>query len=119
MVLDDDNMLVDPEFVKDLKSLVECENPDIVFFKGEIKGMGVYPAWVRPPVAGQIDWFNYAVKRELWQKYIAEINAHPAGVDDFLFINKCYKNTRSVLWFNRLVVATQRGPGRARPETEF
>jgi hypothetical protein len=119
MVLDDDNMLVDPDFIKDFKTLVQQENPDIVFFKAEIKGWGVYPAWARPPIAGQIDWFCYAVKREFWQKYIAEVNARPAASNDWLLIDKCYRHTRSVIWWNRLVAATQRAPGRQRGETEF
>lgn len=119
MVLDDDNMLVDPDFIKDFKVLVEQENPDIVFFKAEIKGWGIYPAWARAPIAGQIDWFCYAVKREFWQKYIAEVNARPMSSNDFLLIDKCYRHTKSVIWWNRLIASTQRVPGRSRPETEF
>ena len=119
MVLDDDNMLVDPEFIEDFKALVEKENPDIVFFKGEIKGWGIYPSWARHPVAGEIDWFCYAVKREMWQRYIAEVNARPMASSDWSLIDKCYRNTKSVIWFNRLVTSTQRAPGRSRPETEF
>ena len=119
MVLDDDNILVDPNFIKDFKELVERENPDIVFFRAEIKGWGVYPAWARPPAPGEVDWFCYAVKREFWQKYIAEINAEMAAVNDFRFIDKCYRHTASVIWFNRLVASTQRAPGRQRGETEF
>jgi hypothetical protein len=119
MVLDDDNMLVDSEFIKDFKELAERENPDIVFFKAEIKGWGIYPSWAIPPVPGQIDWFCFAVKRDLWVKYIAEVNARPMASNDWLLIDKCYRNTKSVIWFNRMVASTQRGPGRSRPETAF
>jgi len=119
MVLDDDNMLVDPDFIKDFKELVERENPDIVFFKGEIKGWGTYPSWAKHPVAGEIDWFCYAVKREFWQRYIAEVNARPMASNDWFLIDKCYRNTQSVVWWNRMVASTQRAPGRSRPETEF
>ena len=119
MVLDDDNMLVDPEFVNDFKALVERENPDIVFFKAEIKGWGIYPTWGRTPVAGQVDWFCYAVKRELWQKYISVASVRTRVSNDFFFIQECYQNTKSVIWFNRLVASTQRRPGRHRGEAEF
>jgi len=119
MVLDDDNVLIDADFVKDFKELVERENPDIVFFKGEIKGWGIYPSWARHPVAGEIDWFCYAVKREFWQRYIAEVNVRPTASNDWLLIDKCYRNTKSVIWFNRLVASTQRVPGRQRGETQF
>jgi hypothetical protein len=119
MVLDDDNMLVDMDFVKDLKELAQKENPDIVFFKAEIKGWGVYPSWARHPVAGEVDWFCYAVKRWFWQKYIAEVNARPMASNDWFFIDKCYRNTRSIIWWNRMIASTQRAPGRQRGETEF
>jgi len=119
MVLDDDNMLVDMDFVKDLKELAQTENPDIVFFKAEIKGWGIYPSWAMPPVPGQVDWFCFAVKRELWVKYIAEVNVRAVGSNDFSLIDKCYHNTKAVIWFNRLVATTQRAPGRSRPETAF
>jgi hypothetical protein len=119
MVLDDDNMIVDMDFVKDFKALVERENPDIVFFRGEIKGWGVYPTWATRPRAGQVDWFCYAVKRDLWVRYIAEVNDHPMESNDWLLIDKCYRNTKSVIWWNRMVASTQRMPGRSRPETQF
>lgn len=119
MVLDDDNMIVDPNFIKDFKELVDRENPDIVFFKGEIKGWGIYPTWYREPVAGEIDWFCYAVKRELWRKFIGVVSSLSFPSNDFLLIRACYKYTKSVIWFNRIVASTQRKPGRQRGETEF
>lgn len=121
MVLDDDNILVYRDFIKDFKELVEKENPDIVFFKGEIKGWGIYPtAWARAPIMGRIDWMCYAVKREFWQKYIVEVDSHGMlECNDWFLIDRCYRNTKSVIWFNRMVTSTQRRPGRSRPETEY
>jgi hypothetical protein len=122
MVLDDDNMLAYPGFVQEFKGLVQAASPDIVFFKAEIKGSGTYPWWNHAPVAGHIDWFCFAVKQEMWKWGMKEIEAHPnlrTNCNDFLFIDTCYRNTGAVIWFDRLVATTQRGPGRCRPETEF
>ena len=125
MVLDDDNMLVYVDFVKEFKELVEKENPDIVFFKGTIKGHGIYPPdrlWGKAPVGGCIDWFNFAIRREMWVKYIAEIEARPNALtkcNDDLLIGMCYQNAKIISWFDQLATTTQRGPGRSRPETAF
>lgn len=124
MVLDDDNMLVYPDFVKEFKELVDKQNPDIVFIKAEIKGLGIYPWWNHAPAPGHIDWMCYAVKREMWTKYMAEIETvRPASkgseCNDSRFASLCYKSAKSIVWFDRLIASTQRGPGRCKPETEF
>ena len=123
MVLDDDNMLAYPDFVREFRELVQKENPDIVFFRAEIKGQGIYPWWNHTPTPGHIDWMCYAVRRELWEKHIKTIEAFrpPARAEcnDSRLAAWCYQDTKAVIWFNRLVATTQRGPGRCRPETEF
>lgn len=123
MVLDDDNMLVYVDFVKEFKELIEKENPDLVLFHGEIKGCGIYPRWKLPPAPGHIDWMCYAVKREMWEKYIKVIESVRLTArmecNDSRFATLCYENTKAVVWFDRLVTTTQRGPGKMRPETEF
>jgi len=42
MALDDDDMLIDPNFVKTFKEIVNKDNPEIVFFKGNIIDRGIY-----------------------------------------------------------------------------
>ncbi len=125
MVLDDDNILTYRDFVKEFKALVQKENPYVVIFKGEIKGQGIYPPnnlWGKAPVSGCIDWFCFAIKLEMWKKYIKEIEVHPnvgTKCNDALLIDMCYQNTRAITWFDRVVANTQKGPGRSRGETEF
>jgi len=125
MVLDDDNMLAYLDFVKEFKALTEKQNPDIVFFKSQIKGWGIYPPnnlWGKAPVGGYIDWFCFAIKREMWEKYIKEIEAHPnllGNCNDALLIKICYRNAKSISWLDRLVATTQKAPGRGMGENEF
>jgi hypothetical protein len=123
MVLDDDNMIVYPDFVREFRDLVETDHPDMVLFHAEIKGQGIYPWWNHAPVPGHIDWMCYAVKRGLWQKHMKTINNVRLGArsecNDSRFASFCYQDTKAVIWWNKLVATTQRGPGRCRPETEF
>ncbi len=111
MRLDDDNMLVYPDFVKEFKQLTQKENPDVVIFRGNIIGIGIMPShsWGKAPVHGNIDWFCYAIKLEMWNKYIQEMR-HERGINnDYQLIRNCYRNTQSVSWMDRVVAKTQRG----------
>jgi len=111
MRLDDDNMLVYPDFVKEFKQLTQKENPDVVIFRGNIIGIGIIPShsWGKAPVHGNIDWFCYAIKLEMWNKYIQEMR-HERGINnDYQLIRNCYRNTQSVSWMDRVVAKTQRG----------
>lgn len=111
MVLDDDDYLIDSEFVLDFKKAVGKSKPDVVIFKGLIGALGIMPPpahWRKPPGKGQIGSFCFAVRKEFWDKYIKFWNA---GVGDYNFISKCYENTKKVLWMDRLVANTQRISG--------
>lgn len=108
MVLDDDDRLVDDEFVKDFKAAVSETKPDVVIFKGLIGKLGVMPRdvhWGHPPTPSNIGSFCFAVKKEMWEKYI---KFWDITMGDGAFIAKCYANTDKVLWLNKLVAATQR-----------
>ena len=119
MVLDDDDMLVDPKFVEDFKKIVDGKNPEIVFFRGIIHRFGPLPTdkcWKRPPAFGRIGSFCLAVRADVWKKYIHRFGAKLSG-GDFCFISACYRNTKKHIWWNRIVAKTQwetrAGSGRA------
>ncbi len=119
MVLDDDDLLIDDNFVADFKEAVDEADPDIVIFKGRIGHLGILPVdtdWEKPPRQGAIGSFCFAVRKELWDKYI---KAWGKDLGDFAFINKCYSNTDKVLWMDKLVAATQRiSNGEGEPEAK-
>jgi hypothetical protein len=120
MVLDDDNMLVDMDFVRIFKALVDKDNPDIVFFRSFIKSLGIMPSldrWRKPPECGFIDYFCYALRTEFRDKYINDVPV--AQNQDFLLIEKCYQNTTAVLWLDRFVARTQDLPARTRPQEDL
>jgi len=121
MVLDDDNVLTYSGFVNEFKELTEKENPDIVIFRGDIKGMRIIPShsWGKRPTWCDIDWFCFALKREVWEKHIHTIDHKTGNRNDYILISNCFQNTGSVIWFDRLVAETQGLPGRDRGEAEL
>ena len=118
MILDDDNMLIDPNFVKDFKKIVNDNDPEIVFYKVVIGGC-VYPPpdfWEKSPAPRQIDSHCFAVRLDMWRKYIHILGEGVCG--DYSFISKCYKNTENHFWFDREVSSTQRKTGRGKGKGE-
>jgi len=112
MVLDDDDMLIDPTFVEKFAKAVEKNNPEIIFFKGIIMGYGVYPrplTWGKAPIRGKIASFCFAVRLDVWRKYIHEFGCRTAG--DYGFIFACYNGTKKHLWLDRTIARTQKRPG--------
>jgi len=110
MPLDDDDVLIYPDFVADLRMITQLGNYDLIIFKGHHIGHGVLPLnslWKKPPECGGICSFCVAVKKELWDKYIHVWgNRWPCG--DFDFIDTVYKNSKSVYWFDKIVAKTLR-----------
>jgi glycosyltransferase involved in cell wall biosynthesis len=117
MVLDDDDMLVYPNFVEEFVGRIKL-NPEIVFFKGEVKGLGILPPeeyWRQPPVRGKIASFCFAVRRDVWIANIEEFGKLLSG-GDFCFISACYNNTTEHHWWAELIACTQKGAGKGHDE---
>jgi len=118
MVLDDDDMLIKRDFVEGFKTVIDGREPEIVFFKGIVHKLGTLPRsafWGKAPVYGQIASFCSAVRRDVWMRHIKEFGRRELG-GDFCFISACYCNTKDHLWWDAVVAATQKGPGRAKGE---
>jgi hypothetical protein len=117
MVLDDDDKLVYPQFVEEFVGRIKLE-PEIVFFKGEVRGLAVLPSeeyWRQSPTRGKIASFCFAVRRDVWIQYISEFGKLLSG-GDFCFISVCYKNTTKHHWWDELIASTQKGAGKGHDE---
>lgn len=119
MVLDDDDMLVAPNFVEEFKEIVKKHRPEIVFFKGKIAGEKTYPreqAWDKKPRRRFIASFCFAVKLKTWKKHIHKWGKQRCG--DYFFISACYRNTKRHFWLNQYVARTQKRAGHGMGEQE-
>ena len=121
MILDDDDMLIDSDFVKVFKGIISKNNPEIVFFKGFIVGKeGSYPKeeiWGRSPLRNRMPGFCFAVRLDIWKKYIHKFITMRTGGDHH-FISECYANTINHFWLDRVIVRTQKKAGKGKGEHE-
>ena len=113
MVLDDDDYLLYNDFVLEFKKLVSKDKPDIVMLRGNVARSNVLPpddVWQKPPQRAKIGSFCFAVRKEVWDKYIKfwDNSEGFASMGDYTFINKCYHNVTTVYWMDKLVACTQR-----------
>lgn len=107
MVIDDDDMIIDSDFVKVFKGIIDENNPEIVFFKGIVFGRKIFSKrfWGRRPVRDQISGSCFAIRLDVWEKYVPEYGHKRGG--DYFFIFECYKNTKNHSWLDRIVFKTQ------------
>ncbi len=71
-ILDDDDILVDPNFVSVLKERSKDSNPDLIMFRGKL-GNKIYPPDVhfgKPPIHTKICTFCFATERNLYMENI-------------------------------------------------
>lgn len=114
MVLDDDNILVDDNLVKDIKEI----EADMIIFRGIVEGLPwpVLPPddlWEKPIVCNHIDAFCVAVSRELWEQYKAHFGKASGG-GDFHFMKAAFDHAENIYWHDKVVAETQRvSKGRA------
>jgi len=107
MVIDDDDMIIDSDFVKSFKKIIDDNNPEIVFFKGIVCGRDIPSGmfWGKRPIYGQMSGSCFATRLDVWKKYVHKYGQKRGG--DYSFISECYKNTKNHFWLDRFVFKTQ------------
>lgn len=111
-ILDDDDILINNNFIRDMKLIAQTtDEPEVIFVKGLI-GRRVLPtekSWKTHPVIDNISTFNFVVRADVWKE-----NIHAFGVDqagDYAFINQVCLVPRRILWVDEVYCMTQRVSG--------
>jgi len=107
LILDDDDMLICPTLVADLKCLAAEFDPDVIMLRMDHGGGVVLPdddTWGHGPVLGRIGCSAFVVRRAVWQ---AHAGAMVPGQyhSDFLLIEAIWRDDPRVYWHN--VVASR------------
>lgn len=126
--LDDDDALIYPELLTDLKALVKKHEPTIIMVKAQIgyddvqkRDFGVMPSanvWNKRPLSGEVCCLNYIVRADVWKEHIA---ACYGGIGCALRFTtalweKVDSGEYSVLWYDKVVAKVQKRLGHGRGE---
>jgi glycosyltransferase involved in cell wall biosynthesis len=88
LILDDDNVVTDNNFIANLKILEESK-PDLIIVQLQRDKERVFPTKI-PPEMGSIDTANMVVSREMWYKHRSDFRDSYNG--DFYFAESLYKD---------------------------
>ena len=107
MVLDDDDYVIDPNFIFTLKETATEHDPDVIIWRGFFNHLQkVLPPknnnWGKRVVKCKIGSFNYAIKNELYNKYVYICASGKTG--DFDFINSILRTNPSTYWLDNIMV---------------
>ena len=111
MVLDDDDMLINNNFVGVLKAIIEKQPYDLIIFKGWVFNHGVLPSpemWKKPIKVAEIASFCMAVEKDLWFEHIAKFGTKER-CGDFEFMKAVYEAAKSIYWLDMKIARIQRG----------
>lgn len=112
-ILQDDDVITDRDFVRDLKRFAwEHNDPPVVIVKN--RKFGVQPRkWEQAPQLGHIDLGSYVIRADVFAE-----NAHRFGrryEGDYDFIRALWDMGYPFAWWDRLVAEAQQ-VGMGRPE---
>jgi len=113
-ILDDDDKLIDRDFIKDIKEIVQKHNPDVIMVKMERKGK-IYPtdiSWKKDPKFANIVMSNFIVRSSIYKKYAKSFCVDQGA--DFYFIREVLKHPYKVHWedkvYSKVMVVSKGGP---------
>ena len=116
-LLDDDDVLIDPNFVDNIRRLVkEKDNPPVIIVRMDAKGRVMPPdsLWKKAPVRGQIGGSCYVVRADTWEAYWRYLlTSRHAG--DFKMVQAMYEAGIRFEWLDRVVMRVDR-TGNEQPE---
>jgi hypothetical protein len=103
-MLDDDDMMIDNDFIAAIKQTVDDYNPDIIMVKASHMGMILPDAlvWGKKPVGSHIGTPAFVVRNDIWREHIKEFGGH-GYAGDFTFGLELFKHDYKIYWLDRVV----------------
>lgn len=118
LILDDDDMLSEPEAIERLKEAA-VDDPEMVFFHADHDWLGVLPSRIvwkaQRPLKCHIGSCDFITRRDVWGRHIEAFGAPECG--DFEFLKSIWMAGRpDAVWIDDILAGVQRiGHGRPEP----
>lgn len=112
-ILQDDDLLVDRDFVRELKRFVwEHNDPPVVIVRNRKHGLQPR-CWQQPPQLGSIDLGSYVIRADVFCRHADRFGKRYEG--DYDFIRALWDMHYPFAWWDRLVAEAQQ-VGMGKPE---
>jgi hypothetical protein len=115
LVLDDDDLMLDPQAIAILK-VATTSSPELVIFRANHKELGILPSpvvWNNRPLKGHIGSISFVSRQDLWKRHIKAFGVDEGG--DYAYLKNIWSNGLNVMWLDELLTGVQR-ISRGRPE---
>ena len=104
--IDDDDYLIYPDFIKDLKNIAKLHSPDVILFRVQTDAH-IFPlpdCWKKKIIMGSIGGACFCVTNEVYQRHIHAFGKTSCG--DYHFIKEVFKHGYKHYWFDKIVTFT-------------
>ncbi len=102
-LLDDDDYLIEPNFISLIKQIVARESPDVIMVKMQTEAH-IFPTpdvWRKKPILGSIGTSCFCVSNPVYQKHIKEFGRRSCG--DIAFIRSVFNDAYKIYWFDKII----------------
>ena len=112
MILDDDDLITNKNFVMLLKQVAERLDPDVIIWRGKFTEINaILPPldeyWSIRPNKQFIGSFNYCIRKEIYDEHIHVCNSGLCGDYDLISTIFARQPPPSLFWYNKILVSTQ------------
>jgi glycosyltransferase involved in cell wall biosynthesis len=117
-ILDDDDYIVNNNFIEDLKALLENLNePDVIICRGQLNGKSYPTIWKEHPQRGKIAAPNLITRVDIFNDFAYRWDQPRAG--DFFFIKEIYNSGYQFFWWNYEVFWAESSVGLTEEQKEM
>lgn len=113
LFLSDDDMLIDPEFMRKFYAYAIDGYPEVVIIKAEKSGRILPDLWQHEPMLGHIDLACFVVRSDIWKANADKWGQRYEG--DYDFIKSLWDQGYNFKWLDIVAVKAQR-ISRGQPE---
>jgi len=102
-LLDDDDYLIEPNFIKYIKNIVTSNSPDVIMVKMQTEA-NIFPlpdVWKKRPICGSIGTSCFCVSNKVFQLHIKAFTQTCGG--DCHFIKEVFKHGYKIFWFDKII----------------
>lgn len=105
-ILDDDNLLIDNQFVARIEWIAREYDLDVIMVKSDHGRAGILPSpevWRRRPIATQVDTLNAVVRAEVWKRHVGVFATCQDDARDTAFLTELFNHGYSIRWLDKVV----------------